>query len=179
MIETDNDPQPRGPVFLRFHRSQFVFGPKFKWAAGLAVVLIAVGIAVSPTNPIAGASVGLAGVLGAVLGSLLQTTPIPRDYTAEATSAVRGLLAVAERIEDTQILATQLAQVRTTTRVQVGLVTVQDELGRLRESVYVAMGEWDTVSPGALDAVERLQQSGSAALARLSRENMEINDDEV
>jgi hypothetical protein len=164
---------------LRFGNTEIVFGPKVWWALLLAVVLIIVGIAVSPKNPTAGALVGVAGILGAVLGSLLQATPIPRDYTAEATSAVRGLLAVAQTIENTQILTTQLAQVKANPRVILGLVSIQDELGRLRQSVYVSMGEWDAVSPGTLDAVERLQHAGSTALARLSRETMESNNDET
>lgn len=173
MNELDVAPRLNRHAVLRFRRSQLEIGPKVWWAVALAAALIIGGIAYTPTNPIAGAAIGVAGVVGAILGSLLQATPIPRDYTPEAISAVRGLLTVAQTIEDTQTLATQLARQKTNGLVQVGLVTVQDELVKLRIAVYEAMGEWDAVSPGAVAAVERLQHAGSAALARLSRETTE------
>lgn len=156
---------------LRFVHSQLILGPKFWWAIGLGALILVVGIAATPTNGWAGLAIGVGGIVGAILGSLLQTTPVPRDFTAEGAAAVRGLLTVARDIENAQQIVTQLAQIDgAEERVKLGLVDVQNRLLVVRTTVYTSMSEWETVAPGALDEIERLREAGRNALQRLSEE---------
>lgn len=67
-------------------------------------------------------------------------------------------------------MASQLAPAATPQRVQLGLVSIQDDLTRIRMKVYVAMSEWDGVSPGALKTVEDVRTAGEHVLERLSKE---------
>lgn len=159
--------------FAALQNLELILGPKVWIAVVLALLVIILGVLVTPNNTWAGIGIGVAGVAGAVLGTLLQPSPIPRDYTAEATSAVRGLLAIAEAIEDTQTLATQLTTAGANQRVNIGLISIQDDLAKAREGIYLAMGEWDAISNGALEEVEQMRLAGAKALQRLSRENAE------
>ncbi len=168
---TTGEPNDRRPV-LRFRKSELVLGPKV-WAGCLiAVVLIGLGIWVTPTNGWAGVGIGVAGVLGAALGALFQTTPRERDFTANGASAVRGLLVIAEDVENAQLLATQLSQAANPKngRISLGLVDVQDRLQAVRVALYTSMAEWNSVAPGSLDEVNRLRDEGQKAFALLAKQ---------
>lgn len=156
---------------LRFRNSEIVLGARVWWVLLLVAVILVISVLVSPSNGWAGLGVGVAAVLGAILGSMFQKTPIPLEYTAQGTSAVRGLLAISQDVEDAQKLATQLAQAAKTDRLRFGLIDVQDRLVRVRRSLHVSMHEWDGVAPGSSDEVSRLQRAGSAMLKRMSEGN--------
>lgn len=166
------DRPPRRWAVVRFKRSELVLGPKV-WVGGvLAVLLIGLGVWVTPTNFWAGVGIGVAGIAGATLGGLFQTTPRERDFTANGASAVRGLLVIVEDVENAQVLATQLAQAASPKggRVALGLVDVQERLQAVRAALYTAMAEWDSVAPGSLDEVNRLRHEGQRAFALLANQ---------
>lgn len=169
-------PKDTRPV-LRFWRSELVIGAKFWWACAFGVAIVVLGLWVSPENGWAGLGIGVAGVLGALLGTLLQTTPRERDFTANGASAVRGLLVIAEDVENAQVLATQLSQAVSPRngRVSLGLVDVQERLRAVRAALYTAMAEWDSVAPGSLDEVNRLRSEGQRAFALLAKQ---VEDDD-
>ncbi|MFT2753989.1 hypothetical protein [Clavibacter sp. Sh2088] len=161
----------RRPV-LRFARTELVLGPKVWWGCLVAVALIGLGISVTPSNGWAGAGIGVAGILGATLSALFQTTPRERDLSPNGASAVRGLLHIAQDVDNTQVLITQLAQANTrNTRLTLGLVDAQDRLKSINSSIYSAMAEWDAVAPGALKEVNRLRDEGQRAFEMLAKES--------
>ena len=167
-------PEHRWTV-LSFKRSQLVLGPKTWVGTLLAILLVALGVWVTPTNVWAGVGIGVAGVVGATLGALFQTTPKERDLTANGASAVRGLLNIVEDVENVQVLAGQLAQAAPkNSRLTLGLADVQDRLTTVRLAVYGSMAEWDGVAPGSLDEVSRLRTEGQRALELFTKES---NDD--
>jgi hypothetical protein len=155
---------------LTFGKYRIILGPKIGWAAALAVLIVVVGIAVTPSNPWAGFGVAVGGIAGAVLGTLLQAAPIPPDYKAEAGSAARHLLSIADDIDAVRTVSNQLAAVSPNQRVKLGLVNVQDDLFKVRTAVYVAIAEWDAIAPGLVDEIEQFKTAGSLALAKLTRE---------
>lgn len=162
---------PRRWAVVRFRKSELVLGPKVWVGCVLALVLIALGIWVTPNNLWAGVGIGVAGVAGATLGALFQTTPRERDLTANGASAVRGLLTIAEDVENAQVLATQLTHVAPKNgRLTLGLADIQDRLIAVRLAMYSAMAEWDTVAPGSLDEVNRLRSEGQRALELFAKE---------
>lgn len=168
---TTGESKDKRPV-LQFHNSKLVIGAKFWWACGIGAVIIVVGVCVTPQNGWAGLGIGLAGVLGAVLGALLQATPKDQDFTTNGASAVRGLLVIAEDLENARILATQLVNAASPQdeRISLGLMNVQDRLLEIRPALYMAMAEWDSVAPGSLDEVNRLQDEGKRAFAMLAKQ---------
>ncbi|GAA2182260.1 hypothetical protein GCM10009785_20650 [Brooklawnia cerclae] len=157
---------------LRFKRSELLLGPKVWIGCAIAIALIALGIYVTPNNLWAGVGIGCAGVLGAILGTLFQTTPREKDFTANGASAVRGLLGIAEDVENAQAIATQLSQATSprNSRVSTGLVDIQERLQEVRLALYASMAEWDSVAPGSLDEVNRLRNEGRRAFELLARE---------
>lgn len=166
---------------LDFKRSQLVLGPK-TWAAGvLGLLSVVLYVITSPSNPVSGLLIGLAGVIGVVLGVLLQPTPKPvppPDYSTQAAAAVRGLADIADAIADAQVLAASAAD---GSPLQRGLVlsNVQADLDSVRVGLYRSMGEWDLVSPGAVDAAVHFREAGSVALNRLSKLETEKRDGDV
>jgi hypothetical protein len=166
-------PEPeRRWAALWFRKSELVLGPKVWVGCLIAAALIGLGIWVTPTNGWAGVGIGVAGVLGATLGALFQTTPHERDFTANGASAVRGLLVIAEDVQNAQLLATQLAQAANPKngRVSLGLIDVQDRLQAVRVSLYTSMAEWNSVAPGSLDEVNRLRDEGQKAFVLLAKQ---------
>lgn len=157
---------PRG-VVVKIGNSEFRIGPKWIVAALIAGAIVWLGVWVSPTNGWAGVGIATSGILGAVLGLLIQPDRLPPDRSLEARSAVRGLLDNADSVENVARLTTQLASGTTDERVAVGLVTAQDDLIAIREKMFLSMAEWDTISPGATDEVKRLQDAGAQAFNRL------------
>lgn len=156
---------------LRFTKSELVIGPKFWWGCVFVVALVVLGVLVTPQNGWAGAGIGVAGVLGALLGMMFQTTPRERDFTAEGAAAVRGLLTIVRDVENAQHLTTQLAKIEgVEERIKLGLVDVQNRLLYVRTTIYTSMSEWEQVAPGSLDEIERLREAGQSALQRLSEE---------
>ncbi|MCR2824316.1 hypothetical protein [Microbacterium sp. zg.Y909] len=168
---TTGKPKDTRPV-LRFRHSELVLGPKVWAGCVMAALLIGLGVWVTPANGWAGVGIGVAGVLGALLGALFQTTPRERDFTANGASAVRGLLVIAEEVENAQLLATQLSQAANPKngRVSLGLVDVQDRLQAVRVALYTSMAEWNSVAPGSLDEVNRLRGEGQKAFALLAKQ---------
>lgn len=166
-------PEPeRRWAALRFRKSELVLGPKVWVGCLIAAVLIGLGVWVTPTNGWAGVGIGAAGVLGAALGALFQTTPRERDFTANGASAVRGLLVIAEDVQNAQLLATQLSQAANPKngRLSLGLVDVQDRLQAVRVALYTSMAEWNSVAPGSLDEVNRLRDEGQRAFVLLAKQ---------
>ncbi|MBF4604702.1 hypothetical protein [Curtobacterium sp. VKM Ac-2884] len=163
-------PQDRRPV-VRFRRSDLVIGPKFWWGCVVGAVLIILGVLVTPSNGWAGAGIGVAGILGATLGTLFQPAPRERDLTPNGTSAVRGLVHIAQDVENTKVLVRQLSEAAPkNVRLTVGLADAQDRLEAVLAAMYGAMAEWDTVAPGSLDEVSRLQDEGRRAFEMLAKE---------
>ena len=168
--ESSRHPASRHPV-LRFTRSQIELGPKTWIAVGLAMAIIALGVWVSPGNFWTGIGVGVAGIFGAILGILVEKTPIPRDFTPIASSAVRGLAVITRNVENIQTLATQLASVdNDPDRVRHGIIDAQFRLIEVQKDLYVAISEWDNVAPGALEEYKSIRDAGTNALALLSEE---------
>jgi len=157
---------------VRFKRSELVLGPRVWIGGALAALLIGLGVWVTPTNFWAGVGIGVAGIAGATLGALFQTTPKERDFTANGASAVRGLLVIAEDVENAQVLATQLAQAVSPKngRISHGLIDVQDRLQAVRVALYTSMAEWNSVAPGSLDEVNRLRDEGKKAFVLLAKQ---------
>ncbi|MDR0625813.1 MAG: hypothetical protein LBG11_00915 [Bifidobacteriaceae bacterium] len=152
---------------LRVGDHQIVLGPRLWAAAALAGAIIALGVVADGPG---GWVVGFAGVLGAILGALLQISPVPRDWKAHANGAVGRLVNIAHDVENAQVQATQLAgAVHDTVRTRVGLVDVQDRLVTVHRNLFTAVADWEAVSPGAIDEVERSQTVGRQALERLSK----------
>lgn len=161
-----------GHPVLRFRRSELVIGPKVWLALATAAVIIVIGALATPSNVWAGAGIGVGGVLGALLGILIQFSPREKDLSATGASAVRGLLGIAEDVENAQIVATQLSRASSENeRVMVGLVNVQDRLAQVRVDLYRAMAEWDAVIPGSMNEVQRLRDEGRRALELFAKEN--------
>lgn len=153
---------------IRFGRHRIVLGPRIWLGLGLAAVIVVIGIA---TGGPAGWAVGVSGVLGAILGAMFQASPVPRDWTPEATSAVRGLVNVVRDIENAQTQTTELASLQgEEQRVRLGLVDIQTRLLQVRGDVYMSVSEWERIAPGALREYERLRDAGRSALTRLSKE---------
>ncbi|MGN8050075.1 hypothetical protein ACTJKO_10335 [Curtobacterium sp. 22159] len=162
-------PQDRRPV-VRFRHSDLIIGPKFWWGCVMGAVLVVLGVLVTPSNGWAGAGIGVAGILGASLGALFQPTPRERDLTANGASAVRGLVHIAQDVENAQVLVAQLTQAAPrSVRLHDGLGDTQERLEAVRVAIYAAMAEWDTVAPGSLEEVNRLREEGQRAFEMLAR----------
>ncbi|WP_307297886.1 hypothetical protein [Microbacterium natoriense] len=168
---TTAKPGDRRPV-LRFAKSELIIGWKFWVGCIVAVLLIVLGVWVTPSNGWAGVGIGVAGVLGATLGALFQTTPREKDFTANGASAVRGLLGIAEDVESAKVVATQLSEATgpKNVRISTGLVDIQERLQAVRLALYSSMAEWDTIAPGSLDEVTRLRDEGQRAFALFVKE---------
>lgn len=172
---SSEQPRNRYPV-VRFAKVELVLGPKVWIGCGVAAAIVVLGVLVTPSNGWAGVGIGVAAILGTVLGALFQTTPRSPDHSAKGTSAVRGLLNITEDIENAKVLVTQLISVTPkNVRLSLGLLDVQDRLEEVRVQMYSSMAEWDAVAPGSTQEIGRLRGQGKAAFALLARE-MEIDD---
>lgn len=157
------------PVF-RFKKWQFVIGPRFWVAVGVAAVIIAIGFLSSPTNPGVGVLVAVGTLLGTVLGVLLQVVPIPEDHSGKAAAALRGLSSIRDAIGDMSTMVDQIAGSTSEQRTKAGLVAVQQNLIRSSGEVSHSMLDWDRLAPGSLESFVEERDIGRRTLARLSKD---------
>jgi hypothetical protein len=160
---------------LRLGNYQLKLGSRTGFAAMLAVLLIVMGFVVSPHNPGAGIITGVSGVIGSVLGVLLDIKPVPVSHRAEAVGAVRKLNEVVRAVEDVQTTLQQLTGVPMSVRVSVGMANAQDDLERVRSDLYESMGEWEQISPGAGQAVQDVRSAGSNMLNKMTAKQEETS----
>ncbi|UAJ81240.1 hypothetical protein IT072_09805 [Leifsonia sp. ZF2019] len=173
---TVDSTEERSAPTLRFRKSELKLDFKFWLAVVFIVVIVVVSVLISLHQPWVGLGTGACGVLGALLGVLLQATPLPVDYTTNGASAVRGLLGAAQDLENVRVQTTSLvSEVESDpNRVKVGLVDTQNRLEEVISSLYVSMAEWDNIAPGALAEVDKLNNAGRDALKMLQRKGTDV-----
>ncbi|WP_146244035.1 hypothetical protein [Curtobacterium sp. MCBD17_013] len=147
------------------------FGVRFWVALFLAIGLVAIGMYTSPRNLTAGVLVGVAGVIGALLGVLLDITPVSTDRSVEARSAIRALHRLSQDIESIQARVTLIAAERLTQRAAIPIALVSEDLEGVRTGLYSAIVEWDRIAPGSSNVIEEIRTAGSELLAKLSKED--------
>jgi hypothetical protein len=155
---------------VRFRTTELSLGPR-TWLGGLVALAIVVLSVFGSGDVWSGVGIGVAGILGAILGSLFQPSPSPPDNSAVGASAVRGLVGITDDVENAQHLTSQLSSsaANKSSRIALGLVDLQERLGFVREKLYEAMAEWDAIAPGSLAEVDKLRGAGQRALALLAR----------
>lgn len=164
---TDTAKAARRGIVISIRDAEYRVGPKWILAILIAAGIVALGVWVSPANGWAGVGIGASGILGAILGILIQPDKLPPDLSREAASAVRGLLDTADAVDGVARLTTQLSSATSDERVAIGLITVQDNLEAIRLKMFLSMAEWNAVAPDATGEVKRLEDAGQEAFNRL------------
>lgn len=167
-------PDDRGDRnIIRLGSYQVKLGLRTLVALVLAGAIVWMGFVVSPENPTAGVVTGVSGVLGAVLGVLVDVRPVPFSYRAEAVGAVRKLHSTTQSVEDIQTALNQVSEFSKNLRVNVGIANAQADLERIRNDLFESMGEWEQVSPGAAEAVRQVRSAGSDMLRQMTDQQEE------
>lgn len=155
---------------LRLGRYQLKLGLRTGIALVLAAAIIVLGILVSPGNLLAGVLTGISGLLGAVLGVLVDIRPVAASHGAEALGAVRKLQTTALAVEDVQTTLQQVASLPKNVRIDVAIASAQNDLERVRLDLFESMGEWEQISPGTGEAARQVRLAGSEMLKRMTEE---------
>jgi hypothetical protein len=167
MSSVTSSSDPKFPV-VHFGKYMFVLGPRVWIALVLAAVIIVIGFATNPTNPLFGGLIAISTVLGLILGVLLQVVPAPEDHSQRIGGALRALATITDSVRDTSSMVDRLALATLEETTKVGLLAVQADLLRTIKEIDLSMLDWEFMSPGSLERLVEDRAKGQKALERLS-----------
>lgn len=169
MAASPSEDPPKASQYVEFSNSRFYLGKKFLFALLLIAITIAVS-AFSDSNQISGRILtAITGILGILIGLLLQPSPKPEDHKPRARAAINSLKSSIDLIIDVIRIAGQIGQVDDIERVRIGLATMEQDLNRSSDQIIISMAEWDHVAPGAVQEFKESQERGHQILMELAK----------
>jgi hypothetical protein len=120
--------------------------------AGL-IAIVAIGMATNEGDLLKGALIGISAAIGAGLGFLFKPEPVREDHSLTANTSLGRMVRAGRALSDKQAVVTELAGSATDSTTKFRLISVQDGLRDVRESLQLAMMDWDEVAPGSTQAV--------------------------
>lgn len=156
--------------YVDLPNSRFYFDSKFFIAVILALVTIILPVITDSAGVSGKLSTSIGGILGVVIGLLLQPKPKTEDYMPKARSAIQSSIESIESIQNVSQVGAQLVETDELYRIRLGLAGMDGELKRAIEKIQLSMAEWDHVSPGVVEEFKTYRKRGHEMLRELQAE---------